>query len=301
MHLFKAILLKVASAFVFAVMSVLVRWLGDRYPVGQVVFFRSAFAILPVVVIYAWRGELIAALRIGRPIGHLGRGLTAVGAMFCNFTALALLPVVDATALSFVAPLFAVALSALVLKERVRIYRWSAVFLGFSGVLVMLLPQLDIVRSAGSATVGVMMRLVGAVFAAGSSIQTRALTTSESTSSIVLYFSLICTIAGLATWPLGWLVPNGPELAALIVIGICGGLAHILLTESYRLAPASLIAPFDYTSMLWALVLGFLVFGEVPSVLVFVGAGIIAGAGLFVIWRERQLALQRGKGKLSAE
>jgi drug/metabolite transporter (DMT)-like permease len=301
MHLFRAILLKVASALVFAVMSVLVRWLGDRYPVGQVVFFRSAFAVLPVVIIYAWRGELIAALRIGRPIGHLGRGLTAVGAMFCNFTALALLPVVDATAISFVAPLFAVALSALVLKERVRIYRWSAVFLGFSGVLVMLLPQLDIGRSAGSATVGMVMGLVGAVFAAGSSIQTRALTTSESTSSIVLYFSLICTVAGLATWPLGWLMPNGPELVALIVIGICGGVAHILLTESYRLAPASLIAPFDYTSMLWALVLGFLVFGEVPSVLVFVGAGIIASAGLFVIWRERRLGAQRATGKVSSE
>ena len=298
MNLFKAILLKVASAFLFAVMSVLVRWLGDRYPVGQVVFFRSAFAVLPVVVIYAWQGELIAALRIGRPIGHLGRGLTAVGAMFCNFTALALLPVVDATAISFVAPLFAVALSALILKERVRIYRWSAVFLGFSGVLVMLLPQFDIGHSAASGSgVGVITGLIGAVFAAGSSIQTRALTTSESTSSIVLYFSLICTLAGLATWPLGWLTPNGPELVALIVIGICGGGAHILLTESYRLAPASLIAPFDYTSMLWALVLGFLVFAEVPSALVFVGAGIIAAAGLFVIWRERRLGLQREMGK----
>jgi len=302
MHLFRAILLKVASALVFAVMSVLVRWLGDRYPVGQVVFFRSAFAILPVVIIYAWRGELIAALRIGRPIGHLGRGLTAVGAMFCNFTALALLPVVDATAISFVAPLFAVALSALILKERVRIYRWSAVLLGFCGVLVMLLPQFDIGRAAGSGSaVGAMMGLVGAVFAAGSSIQTRALTTSESTSSIVLYFSLICTLAGLATWPLGWLMPNWPELAALIVIGICGGVAHILLTESYRLAPASLIAPFDYTSMLWALLLGFVVFGEVPSVLVFVGAGIIAAAGLFVIWRERRLGLKRGMGKVGSD
>src|SRR5262245_47511025 len=301
MNLFKAILLKVASALVFAVMSVLVRWLGDRYPVGQVVFFRSAFAVLPVVVIYAWRGELIAALRIGRPIGHLGRGLTAVGAMFCNFTALALLPVVDATAISFVAPLFAVALSALVLKERVRIYRSSAVFLGFSGVLVMLLPHLDIGRSAtyGYATLGLVMELVRAVFQAASTIQNRALTTSESTSSIVLYFSLICTIAGLATWPLGWLMPNGPELVALIVIGICGGVAHILLTESYRLAPASLIAPFDYTSMLWALVLGFLVFEEVPSVLGFVGAGIVAAAGLFVIWRERRLGLKRGLGRAS--
>src|SRR5215471_13787977 len=303
MHLFKAISLKVASALVFAVMSVLVRWLGDRYPVGQVVFFRSAFAILPVLIIYAWRGELVAALRIGRPFGHLGRGLTAVGAMFCNFTALALLPVVDATAISFVSPLFAVALSALILKERVRIYRWTAVILGFSGVLVMLLPQLDISRSAASqaAATGVMVGVVGALFGGGSAIQPRALTTSEATSSIVLYFSLICALAGLATWPFGWAMPDGPVLTALIVIGVCGGLAHILLTESYRLAPASLIAPFDYTSMLWALLLGFLVFGEVPSVLVFVGAAIIAGAGLFVIWRERQLALQRGMGKGNSE
>ena len=148
---------------------------------------------------------------------------------------------------------------------------------------------------------GVMLGLVGALFGGGSAIQTRALTKSEATSSIVLYFSLICALAGLATWPFGWAMPDGPVLTALIVIGVCGGLAHILLTESYRLAPASLIAPFDYTSMLWALLLGFLVFGEVPSVLVFVGAAIIAGAGLFVIWRERQLALQRGMGKGNSE
>src|SRR5262245_45871913 len=290
MNVIKAILLKLASAFLFAVMVVLVRYLGDRYPVGQVVFYRSAFAIVPVVIIYAWRGELEAAIRIGRPFGHLGRGITAVGGMFCNFSALARLPVVDATAISFVSPLFTVALSALVLKERVRIYRWSAVIVGFSGVLVMLAPYLGVGRSAASGE-----GAIGALFAAASVIQTRALTKSESTSSIVLYFSLICTLAGLATWPLGWIRPNWLELTALIVIGICGGLAHLLLTESYRLAPASLIAPFDYTSMLWALILGYLVFGEVPSALVFAGAAIIAAAGLFVIWRERQLGLQRAR------
>ena len=297
MKFVEAILLKIGSAFLFAVMVVLVRYLGDRYPVGQVVFFRSAFAILPVVVIYAWRGELAAAIRIARPIGHIGRGLTAVGGMFCNFSALARLPVVDATAISFVSPLFTVALSALVLKERVRIYRWSAVIVGFSGVLVMLAPYLDVGRSAasGEGAIGAMFGIFGALFAAASVIQTRALTKSESTSSIVLYFSLICTLAGLATWPLGWIRPNWLELTALIVIGICGGLAHLLLTESYRLAPASLIAPFDYTSMLWALILGYLVFGEVPSALVFAGAAIIAAAGLFVIWRERQLGLQRAR------
>ena len=297
MKFVEAILLKVGSAFLFAVMVVLVRYLGDRYPVGQIVFFRSAFAILPVVVIYAWRGELEAAIRMGRPVGHIGRGFTAVCAMFCNFSALARLPVVDATAISFVSPLFTVVMSALFLKERVRIYRWSAVIVGFSGVLVMLAPRLDIGRSAASepGAIGAMLGLAGALFAAGSTIQTRAMTKTETTSSIVLYFSLICALVGLATWPLGWITPTWPELVALIVIGICGGLGHLMLTESYRLAPASLIAPFDYTSMLWALILGYLVFREVPTPLVFVGAAIIAAAGLFVIWRERQLGLQRAR------
>ena len=297
MNLVRAILLKLISALLFAVMSVLVRYVGEKYPVGQVVFFRSAFAIVPVVIIYAWRRELEAAVRTGRPFRHLGRGLTAMGSMFCNFSALARLPVVDATAISFLAPLITVAMSAVFLKERVRIYRWSAVILGFAGVLVMLAPQLDIGRSTAAATgaIGAVFGLVAAFFTAASTIQTRALTKSETTSSIVLYFSIICAIGGLLTLPFGWLTPSWPELAMLIGTGICGGLAHILLTESYRLAPASLIAPFDYTSMLWALLLGFVVFGEVPSVLVFIGGGIITAAGLFVIWRERQLGLQRAR------
>jgi len=133
-------------------------------------------------------------------------------------------------------------------------------------------------------------------------IQTRRLTLTETTSSIVFYFSLICALAGLATWPLGallpgwgldWLQPSWLEFAALVTVGLCGGLAHILLTESYRLAPASLVAPFDYTSMVWAFLLGYFFFNELPTVYVFIGAAIIAGAGLYVIWRERQLGLQR--------
>src|SRR5262249_45538112 len=154
----------------------------------------------------AWRGESGAAVRTGQPLRHVGRGLTAVGAMFCNFSALARLPVVDATAISFVAPLITVALSALILKERVRIYRWSAVIVGFSGVLVMLAPNLDLERSASNAagTVGALLGLTGACFSAGSTIQTRALTVSETTSSIVFYFSLICALFGLLTWPFGW-------------------------------------------------------------------------------------------------
>jgi drug/metabolite transporter (DMT)-like permease len=239
----------------------------------------------------------MAAIRIGRPFGHLGRGAPAVGALFCNFSALARLPVVDATAISFVSPLITVALSAVFLKERVRIYRWSAVIVGFAGVLVMLAPHLDVSRTAANAlaVTGAMLGLGGAFFSACSTVQTRSLARSETTSSIVFYFSLICALAGLCTLPFGWLMPSGPELLALIAVGVLGGLAHIFLTESYRLAEASLVAPFDYTSMLWALLLGYLVFSELPHVLVFVGALIVAGAGLFVIWRERRLGLERAR------
>jgi len=124
MNLFKAIGFKLISALLFAAMSALVRKLGNVAPVGQMVFFRSAFAILPVVVIYAWRGELASAVYTRRPLGQLGRGLLSVFGMFTNFSALTRLPLADATAISFASPLFTVALAAVILKERVRVYRW---------------------------------------------------------------------------------------------------------------------------------------------------------------------------------
>jgi len=304
MNVFKAVTLKIMSALLFAVMSALVRFLGEKYPVGQTVFFRSAFAIPPVLAIYAWRNELAAAVRTDRPLGHAGRGLISIFGMFCNFSALARLPIVDATAISFVAPLITVALSAIFLKESVRIYRWSAVLIGFGGILVMLGPHFDIGAHAGAATtaLGLGFALCGAFCNAGSVVQTRRLTETETTSSIVFYFSLSCALAGLASWPLSrlvpgwgldWLTPTWLELAALVTVGLCGGLAHILLTESFRWAPASLVAPFDYTAMIWAFLLGFFFFSELPTIHVFIGTSIIAGAGLFVIWRERRLGLQR--------
>lgn len=298
MNIAKAILLKLISALLFALMSALVRWLGETIPVGQVVFFRSAWAILPVVVIYAWRRELTAAVRTGRPLGHFGRGLISMTGMFLNFAALARLPLVDATAIGFAAPLITVALAALFLGERVRVYRWSAVAVGFAGVIVMLWPYLDLARLvSGSAvtTVGAFLALAGAFTNAGSVIQTRRLTDTETTSSIVLYFSLFCALAGAATLPFAWVTPTGAQLAALIATGLLGGIAHLLLTESYRFAPASVVAPFDYTAMLWAFVLGYAMFGEVPTLYVYVGSAIVAGAGLFVIWRERQLGLKRAR------
>jgi len=299
MQPFKAIGLKLISALLFAVMSALVRKLGDVAPIGQMVFFRSAFAIVPVVVIYAIRGELAAAVRTSRPLGQLGRGILSVGGMFTNFSALTRLPLADATAISFASPLITVALAAIILKERVRIYRWSAVLIGFAGVIVMLVPHFDIGAYAGAggtaAAVGSIFAITSALCNAGTVIQTRRLTQSETTSSIVFYFSLVCAIAGALTLPFAWHSPTASELAALISLGILGGFAHILLTESYRYAAASVVAPFDYTSMLWALMLGYWLFGELPDTLVYLGAAIVAGAGLFVIWRERQLGLARAR------
>src|SRR5262245_46321170 len=290
MHPFKAVGLKLISALLFAAMSALVRRLGDVAPVGQMVFFRSAFAILPVVVIYAIRGELGSAVRTGRPLGQLGRGTLSVCGMLSNFSALTRLPLADATAISFASPLITVALAAIVLKERVRIYRWSAVLVGFVGVIIMLIPHFDVrhYAAAGAATtaaVGSLFALTSAICNAGAVIQTRRLTQTETTSSIVFYFSLICAIAGALTLPFAWHSPTGAQLAALIALGILGGLAHIFLTESYRYAPASVVAPFDYSSMLWALLLGYWLFGELPDRLVYLGATIVTAAGLFVIWR----------------
>jgi drug/metabolite transporter (DMT)-like permease len=289
-----AISCKLVSVLLFAVMSALVRYVGEKVPLGQVVFFRSAFAIIPVMVIYAWRGELGAAFRTGRPLGHVTRGLIAVVSMFLNFAALARLPLVDATAISFAAPFITVALAALILKERVRAYRWSAVGVGFGGVLVMLWPYLNIAALAGSAasTVGAACAMTAAFTNASATIQTRRLTDSETTASIVFYFSLICTLAGLMSLPFAWHEPSATELTALVSIGVIGGLSHIFLTESYRYAPASVVAPFDYVALLWAFFFGYVVFGEIPSRYVYAGATIVAGSGLFVIWRERKFGLK---------
>jgi drug/metabolite transporter (DMT)-like permease len=298
----KGIVLKLTSAVLFAVMSALIRYLGASYPIGEVVFYRSAFAIVPVVIVYAWRGELAAAVRTERPLGQVSRGALSIVGMFCNFGALARLPLIEANAFSFTSPLFGVALAALVLKERVRIYRWSAVIIGFIGVLVVLSPhlsghELTVAMASATSVAGVIYALAGSFTNAGTMIQTRWLTQSETTSSIVFYFSLICALSGLVTWPFGWLTPTSGELAALIGVGFLGGTGHILLTESYRHASASMLAPFDYTSMIWALALGFVFFDEVPTVMIVIGSAIIASAGLFVIWRERQLALARRRAE----
>jgi drug/metabolite transporter (DMT)-like permease len=296
MKIVHAILLKLLSVLLFAMMSALIRWVGMRVPLGEVVFFRSLSSLAPILLIYAWRGEL-AAMRTRRPLGHLFRGLISIASMYLNFAALARLPLLDATAIGFAAPLVTVALAAIILNESVHAYRWSAVAVGFGGVIVMLWPYLNIVHlvATGSTatTVGVACAVTSCFTNAGSVIQTRRLTDSETTASIVFYFSVITAISGAVTLPFAWHTPDGYELAALIFIGVLGGVSHILLTESFRYAPASVVAPFDYTAILWAFLFGFWLFGEIPTIHVFVGAAIVVASGLFVIWRERRRGIER--------
>ena len=166
MNLVKAFLFKALSALLFALLSACVRYLGEQaVPLGQMVFFRAAFAIVPVLLIDAWRRELADVIRTKRPFGHFGRGTISMCGMFLNFAALARLPLVDATAISFAAPLITVAFAALFLGERVRIYRWSAVAVGFAGIIVMLWPYLNLAQYAagGSATVAATIGVACAV------------------------------------------------------------------------------------------------------------------------------------------
>ncbi|MFN8830015.1 MAG: DMT family transporter [Labrys sp. (in: a-proteobacteria)] len=294
--------LKITSALVFTVMGLLIKLVGERFPTGEIVFFRSAFALIPLSIYLAWRHDLRRAFRTSRLSGHLLRSSIGVLAMSLNFAGIALLPLADATAIFYAAPIFVVVFAAILLKERVRAYRWSAVIVGFIGVLLTLTPHLSGEAFGSRTSIGALTTLAAATFAAVAMIQVRRLTETESTGSIVLYFTLFSTLFGFLSLFVGpligmpWALPSALDLLILCGIGILGGIAQILLTQSYRFGDASLIAPFEYSSMLFALGLGYFVFGDVPAPLVIVGAVIIIGAGLFVIYRERQLGLVREGG-----
>lgn len=293
------ITLKVLSALAFTLMSAGIKVLGDRYPTGELVFFRSAFALVPLLVWLGWQGDLLAAIRTSNLPGHLLRGIISSCGMFSGFVALSYLPLSDAIAIGYASPLLVVVLAALMLKETVRAYRWTAVFIGLIGVIVMLSPHLDPRALAhaldGGPAVGALFALFGACCSAGATIQVRRLTAAERTGAIVFYFSLMTTLLGLSTVLLGWRTPDAPELALLVTIGILGGIGQILLTESYRHGDASLIAPFEYTTMIWAVLIGWFAFGQVPQAAIVGGGALVASAGMFVVWRERRLGLVRAK------
>jgi drug/metabolite transporter (DMT)-like permease len=290
------IALVLAATLAFTLMGALVRYLGQSVPLGEIVFTRSFFALVPLLAVILWRNELRTALRTSNPFAHFSRSATGAAAMFMNFAALALLPLADATAIGFAAPIFTVVLAALVLGEVVRIRRWTAVAVGFVGVLVMLSPYVGTQFGAGS-TLGAFLALAGAFTVAAAMTQVRHLSRTESTASLVFYFSIVCSLCGLATIPWGWVMPTVQEFLLMVAMGFLGGIGQMLITESYRHASASVVAPFSYSAMPYSIVIGYVWFGEVPESVVLVGAAIVIGAGLFVIWRERKLGLDRTEEK----
>ncbi|MBY0382849.1 MAG: DMT family transporter [Xanthobacteraceae bacterium] len=295
MNVLKAVSLKILSTLMFAVMGAQVRYLEGIFPVGQVAFFRSLFALIPLLVFFALRGELGRAFKTKHPSAHLIRGVFSITGTFCTFAALARIPIGDFTAIAFVAPLITVVFAATMLKETVHAYRWGAVVAGFGGVMLMLSPYFQSHAAVtSSAIAGIAFAFANAISGGGATIQIRQITQTETTAAILTYMTLIVMGAALLTLPFGWIAPATWEHWVLLIgIGVAGGLGQMTFTESYRYAPASFLAPFDYTAMLWAYLLGYWIFAEVATPWVLLGAVIIAASGIFVILRERYLGLKR--------
>ncbi|WP_207099439.1 DMT family transporter [Paracoccus shandongensis] len=293
----QGILLKCASVAVFTVMAAMVKATSEgSVPPGQQVFFRSVFAIPVILVWLAFRGELSVGLRTVRPMGHFYRGIVGTTSMALNFWALALLSFPEVTAIGYAAPLLVVIFAAMFLGEEVRLFRLSMVGVGLTGVLIVLSPQLRLDAPADPwRTLGAVVAFGGAVGAALAQIFVRRLVQDERTSAIVFWFSVTSTILGLLTLPFGWVMPDARTAALLVGSGLLGGVAQILLTSAYRFADASLVAPFEYVSMLLAIGIGWYVFSEAPTGVVLAGAALVIGAGIAIIWRERQLGLERSR------
>ena len=294
----RGILLKLGSVLVFIIMQSMIKATAAHVPAGEAVFFRSAFAVPVIVVWLGYQGQLATGFRAKQPLGHIWRGLMGTIAMGLGFAGLAYLPLPEVTAISYASPLMVVILAAMFLGEQVRLFRLGAVAIGLVGVLIVLAPRLSIGVSAGSREAfGAMVVLGSAMFAALAQVFVRKLVLIESTTAIVFYFSMTATLLSLATIPFGWVWPTRFEVGLLVSCGILGGIGQILLTSCYREADASLVAPFDYASMIFSLAIGFFIFGEVPTMTMLTGAALVVFAGILIIWRERMLGLERARGR----
>jgi drug/metabolite transporter (DMT)-like permease len=296
----RGIMLKVISVGFFVVMATLLK-ASEDIPAGEMVFFRSFFAMLPVLGYLAWKGRLGNAFRTKRPLGHFLRGLVGVTSMGLGFFALTRLPLPETTAIAYAAPLLIVFFSAVLLGEKVHFFRWTAVVVGLVGVVIILMPRLT-VFSGGAAlenaeAIGAIAAFFGAVLSAFAMMTVRNLVQTERTEAIVTYFFLSASVLSLLTVPFGWKMPSPEQAMLLVGAGVFGGIGQLLMTSAYRYADMSVIAPFEYLSLILTIVLGFFVFGDVPTLTMLLGAFIIVGSGIAVILREHWLGLDRAKSK----
>ncbi|WP_376094191.1 EamA family transporter [Roseomonas sp. CCTCC AB2023176] len=266
------------AAALFTVMSALAKHLSDRIPFNELMTFRCAFA-LPVTLFVGWRaGMFFRTRRLG---GHALRSLAGICGMACGFYSLTLLPLADQIAVNYTQPLFVILLAIPWLGERPSPIRWAAVALGFVGVLVVALGQGAFSGSAN--TWGYAVAAIAGLFGGLATMLVRQLSATESSTTIVMWQSLLMTLMISVTVPFTWVTPSWTELGIMVLMGLVGGVAQVLLTEAYASAQPSSLGPFNYTGLIWAILLGWLVFGDTPSWPMLAGSALIVAAGFLVL------------------
>ena len=267
-----------ASAFLM-MNNVVIKLLTATLPVGQILFVRGLFVSIPIAL-FAWRAGGLCSLRIRSLPGQAWRaGLTAVSTLLMT-NALALLPLADVTAITFAGPLFITCLATWVLGERVGWRRWTAVVVGFTGVVLMIKPTGDALRWAVFLPLGVA--LVGAV----RDVITRRMSITETSVSMLCYTTIGVALSGLATWPFGWAVLETREVAFLALAACLLGASNFLAIESFRYAEAAVAAPFKYSEILWAVLFGAIFWGHLPDQWIVAGSVLVVGSGLYILHRE---------------
>lgn len=259
------ITLRILSGIAFTVMGALIKYLAESVPLGQVVFFRSAFALIPLLGFMLWQQEFPKALKTARPLGHLIRCTIGTMAMFTAFATLRYLPIAEATTLTYLSPIILVILAVTVLKEKVSYRRWQGVILGLFGLLVMTVPNFSVTANF-TTLFGIASGVLTAILIAAALLQVRHLTLQgEKTSTITFYFAIASTIIGAITAFNGWTQPSLSQWVCLISIGLSGGIAQLLMTLSFSYASASALAAYEYLAILWALLVGMIFFNEIPG------------------------------------
>jgi drug/metabolite transporter (DMT)-like permease len=276
------VLYMVASVICFSIMDICVKWL-DYYPVGQVLFFRFFIGFIPIFFIIP-RDKIFDFYKTSRPGLHAFRAVCGALAIIALFYGLRELPLADVVSLTFGGPIFVTVASIFFLSEKVGVKRWSAVLLGFFGMLLIVQPAfIDL-------NYYYLSPIVFCIFFACVAISVRSLSKTEANYTIAFYFTFLCTLIGLASSLYGdWLMPKKIDMLIFLVMGICGSVANLLLTQSYRLAEASLVTPIKYLSLVFAIVFGFLIWSEIPKILTLLGAALVILSSLIIFTRESQL------------
>jgi drug/metabolite transporter (DMT)-like permease len=290
-------LMMLGATALFSLMGALVKGLGDSIPFPELMFFRNLLA-LPVVAAIGLRRKV--DLRTQRFGGHFLRALAGLAAMSCSFFALTVLPLAEQTALTYSTPIFVIILSIPMLGERPGPHRWGAVLVGFLGILVIALGQGAFI-GGGRHDPSIPEWLLWAGFAAAAThglfsalttLLVRQLSATEASAAIVLWQSILMTAMTTLALPFVWVTPSWEQLPLLIGMGLLGGLAQVMLTEAYASAQVSALGPYSYSALIWAIGIGWLVWGDVPTPSMLAGAAMIVAAGLYILHRELR---RRGK------